>query len=192
MDTDLTVERIEGVINLPREQWAGSCHSVSLAVVKAGLIDGGRVARGFCSGVLSQHSWIVAGDPYAPDAWIVDPTLWTYRDDVHDVWVGSASQGLHVPHGAGSIWEWGRPTTQGGAPIVLNRDGLSQIAVAFLDLIEPLDRKGWMMLLSSAPVGGWPAAEIVARAAADDRLRTLIPVDRVGMLTDLNPYGLYF
>ena len=38
---------------------------------------------------------------------------------------------------------------------------------------------------------GWPSREIIAAAYADDRLRVLIPIDIVGMLTDANPGGLF-
>ena len=59
-------------------------------------------------------------------------------------------------------------------------------------MINPdgLDRQGWEQLLN-APVGGWPASNIIHCADADERLAMAIPVDVVGMITDINPNGLY-
>jgi len=176
----------------PLEDWSHRCHEASIALVKAGV--GFRVARGGCTGVGSQHSWVVVGNNcYDPDAVIIDPTLWSYRDDVEGIWVGKAKTGWHRPHGAGNIWDWGKPHTSGGQMISLYSSGnrLSDGVKAFLDLLGPLDMQGWCALLSHAPVGGWPAKEIVEAAYKTKELKMLIPIDRVGMLTDLNPGGLY-
>jgi hypothetical protein len=175
----------------PLEKWAHRCHEASITLVQAGI--GVRVARGGCTGVGSQHSWVVDGDNcYARDAIIIDPTLWSYNKAVKGIWFGSAAQGWHRPHGTGQIWQWGKPECGNGPVIKLDpKTKLSDGARAFLDLLGPLDLQGWGVLLSSAPVGGWPAAEIVRAAYFTKELKAFIPIDRVGMLTDLNPHGLY-
>lgn len=75
----LTAQTAAEAIDIPSSKWSGRCHEISLAILRAGLVPGGRVARGWCKGVPSQHSWIAAsGDCYGRDAPIIDPTLWTY------------------------------------------------------------------------------------------------------------------
>lgn len=174
--------------------WASRCHEISLALVKAGLFGAkARVARGWCDGVTSQHSWIaVSGDCYDRKALIVDPTLHTYREDVDDIlWKGTLLMpGWHHPHGQGRIWEWGRPYHHGGDDIALDRVGLSSVARTFLDMIEPLDREGWHQL-AHAPVEGWPAREIIERMYDTPILASSLPIDIVGMATERNPEGLY-
>src|SRR6185503_13529455 len=158
------------IIGAPLAQTAKQCHGVSLAIVRSGRIPGARVARGTCRGVPGQHSWEVVG-----------------------VWHGMATNdGRHVPHGGhGSIWGWGKPTSGDGPPIDLTpTKTLSRAARVFLDLLGPLDRRGWAML-AEAPVLGWPAAEIIAAMDDTADLRTLVPIDRLGMLTDRNPCSLY-
>lgn len=185
---DLMVEALDGDL----EPWAAQCHAASLKLVKSGLLpDTARVARGTCPPVFAQHSWVVvSGDCYDPDAFVIDPTLWSYDDTVEGIWVGYANERPHRPHGSGSIWEYGSPQHNGGVTIPLNREGLSNIAKVFLELVEPLDAKGWSQLVH-APVGGWPSAEILTRIAETPGLAVLIPIDIVGMATDLNPQGLY-
>jgi hypothetical protein len=51
------------------------------------------------------------------------------------------------------------------------------------------DRQGWSVL-AHAPVGGWPAGEIID-AMCESGLDAVIPIDIVGMVTDRNPQGLY-
>ena len=141
-----------------------------------------RVARGTAQKVTSQHSWVVVGkDCYAPDATIIDPTLWSYRRDVKGIWIGSLLDGIHEPHGRGSIWEWGKPTAQSQHFIKLTPTfKLSGKARDFLDLIEPLDRTGWQVLAAQAPVEGWPAGEILAAMDDTKALSALVPIDRLG------------
>jgi hypothetical protein len=186
-----TIQEIEQAIDRPFDSWAKDCHAVALAIVKSDLISGDRrVARGWCEGVGGQHSWVVVGkDCYAPDAQIIDPTLWSYVDSVEGVWYGTTADGLHTPHGAGSIWAWGRPSHGGGESIP--SPDVEGAAADFLKMLGPLDYVGWSVLASSAPVGGWPAAEVIKAMALDKELSGLVPIDRVGMLTDLNPSGLY-
>jgi hypothetical protein len=150
-----------------------------------------RVARGWCKGV-GVHSWAVIGDPYSPDVVIVDPTLWSYDPDVEGIWVGTAKDGRHRPQGAGSIWEHGRPPEPVDEPIALTpKVPLSRFAQQFLaEMVGPLDYVGWMSLANS-PVGGWPAAEIIAAMDDTQAVRAAIPMDILGMLTDRNPSGLY-
>jgi hypothetical protein len=152
---------------------------------------GDRVARGFCDGVGGQHSWVViGGDCYNPKA-IVDPTLWSYRDDVRGIYVGSTSTYRHRPHGAGSIWDYGKPVRGSGKIIQLTPSRpLSRFALSFLELVEPLDHAGWSHL-AHAPVEGWPAGEILAAIDDTEELAALVPIDRLGMLTDRNPGNLY-
>lgn len=187
-------EAIAAAIGVPVAEWAKSCHAISAAVVRAQIVKG-RVARGFCEGVPGQHSWVVLGDNcYDPDARVLDLTLWSYVEDEPVVWLGYADERPHRPHGAGSIWEWGKPAAGDGPPLGLTpaaAANLSPAARDFLDLLGPLDRKGWHTLLSAAPVEGWPAGEILAAADATHALAALVPIDRLGMLTDLNPGGLY-
>lgn len=192
---DLDPEAIAAEIGHPYpDEWGGNCHGISLAIVKAGLIPG-RVARGRGIGVTSQHSWIVVGadaDVYAEDAEIVDPTLFHYRDDVDGIWHGTAADGIHHPHGAGDIWSWGHPPKATEEPIALTPSfPLSGAAESFVDLLGPLDRAGWGMLATHAPVGGWPAAEILAAMDDTPAVAALVPIDRLGMLTQRNPDGLY-
>lgn len=194
----ITPREVAEIIGAPFENTAHSCHAVSLAVVKAKAQTdpawaGARVARGTCEGVIGQHSWIVIGaDVYQPGLPLVDPTLWSYNKAVAGVYHGVTDNGWHVPHGgAGDIWEWGRPAYPKQAPIPLTPKGeLSSDAQLFLELLGPLDRRGWMTL-ADAPVAGWPAREIIAAMYDTPEIRALIPIDRVGMLTDYNPAGLY-
>lgn len=189
----LDVAAVEKILGVSFKHTAQRCHEVSLAVVKAGILPGpARVARGTCVGVGGQHSWIVAGtDCYAPDAEIYDPTLWSYDSSVTGVWHGSARDGRHFPYGAGDIFAYGKPISGGGPIIDLTPTvPLSGEAELFLDLLGPLDRAGWSTL-AHAPVGGWPAAEIIAAMADTPGLKVIIPIDILGMLTDRNPNGLY-
>ena len=68
----------------PLSDYDRQCHVASIKVVRAGLAV--RVARGFCQGVGSQHSWAVLGeDCYAPDVQIIDPTRWSFTDDEPEI-----------------------------------------------------------------------------------------------------------
>lgn len=67
---------------------------------------------------------------------------------------------------------------------------MDDLVQLFLELLGPLDLAGWAQLLH-APVGGWPAREIIAFAYRTKRLSALIPIDVVGMATDVNPNDLY-
>lgn len=180
------------------EDYPKQCHAASLDLIRSGVLQEHfkkrcRVARGWCDGVPGQHSWVVVGDDcYARTAIIVDPTLWSYVDGVPCPWVGLRKRWKHNPHGYGSIWSWGKPESGDGPIISLDRSNLSRLAKDFLDIIGPLDRIGWARLLSKAPVEDWPSGEIIAAAYQDDSLRVLIPIDRVGMLTDFNPNNLYW
>jgi hypothetical protein len=187
----MTDAEVADAIGLPVESWAQQCHGISLAIIKAGLVPGARVARGSCRGVRSQHSWIVNGwDCYDPEADIIDPTLWSYVEGVPTIWHGKPNVHGHTPHGAGSIFRWGRPVA-GDGPII-ELEGLSKHAQLFLDHVGPLDFRGWQVLLSAAPVEGWPAAEIIDAASRDKRISACIPIDILGMLTEQNPSGLYW
>ena len=42
-----------------------------------------------------------------------------------------------------------------------------------------------------APVEDWPAGEIFAAMDDTEGLKALVPIDKLGMLTDRNPGGLY-
>lgn len=182
-------EKVVEVLN-PLTDYAKRCHEASLALVRAGI--GERVARGVCPGVGSQHSWVVVGeDCYAKDAEIIDPTLWAYLDNVDGVFVGSVQVYGHTPKGAGSIWNYGQPVSEGGDPIQLTpSQELSGEALQFLDLLGDLDCMG-MMALANAPVGGWPSKEIFTAMYETEQTQAMVPIDVIGMLTDLNPGELY-
>lgn len=186
--TDEQLRRQAMKILRPLKNWHHNCHGASFRLVQNGI--GTRVARGFCKGVTSQHSWVVVGDCYKPEI-IIDPTLWSYRKDVKGIFIGAPDVYRHRPHGAGSIWQWGKPVAGDGPRVRLTpKAPLSAFAKEFLLLIEPLDREGWARL-SSAPVEGWPAGEIFAAMDDTEELAALVPIDKIGMLTDRNPGGLY-
>lgn len=187
MTPTLTIENVMETTRTLREEFHGNCHGVSLALVRSGLLaEEARVARGTAKGVGSQHSWVSMGDPYEVSTPIIDPTLWTYRDDVDDVWHGSRKDLIHMPHGGGLIWQAGRPNHQGGQTIELDREGLSSDAGYFLNLIEPLDLDGWRTL-AHLPVEGWPAREILGRCMSQIKgFSAWVPVDVVAML-ELDP-----
>lgn len=180
------LRRAEAILG-PLKNHERQCHSASLKLVKAGVGD--RVARGRCEGVGAQHSWAVIGDPYKPTL-IIDPTLWSYRKDVKGIFIGLPKTYGHRPHGSGSIWDWGRPTPAYGPAIKLAPE-LSEEAQMFIDMLGPLDINGWQTL-SNAPVGGWPAKEIFEAMLDTPLLENMVPIDKIGMLTDRNPNGLYF
>lgn len=196
-----SVEELARAIGRPFATWAQDCHVVSLGIVKSGVLglEGGtqvRVVRGAARGVPGQHSWIVlSGDPYDDRAWIIDPTLWSYRDDVEGVWIGSYADEMHRPHGLGSIWDYGRPTTASDAgeeAVELTpKTPLSAAAQRFLEMCGPLGRRGWSDL-ANGPMQGWPADEIIAAMDDTESLRALVPIDILGQVTDRNPEGLYW
>lgn len=172
----------------PLNKWRRNCHGASKRLVDAGVGD--CVARGTCHGVGSQHSWVVIGDPYKPKL-IIDPTLWSYRNDVKGIYIGSPDVYHHRPHGSGSIWQYGQPVKGNGNIIRLTPSTpLSRDALGFLELVEPLDREGWARL-ANCPVEDWPAREILAAMDDTRELSALIPIDVLGMLTNRNPSGLY-
>ena len=175
----------------PLNDWGAQCHGASLKLVQSGVLGKARVARGGAHGILGQHSWVVLGDDcYDDNAVIVDPTLWSYDDDVQGIWIGTYRDGRHVPHGKGSIWAWGRPNPATGKVVELTpRNPWSPEAELFLELLGPLDAEGWIQL-AHAPVEHWPAAEIID-ALCESGFEVYVPIDIVGNLTDRNPKGLY-
>lgn len=184
------IERVLGGLTKYHHQ----CHVASLAIVKSGLVENARVARGFAAGAGGQHSWVALGDPYALDTTILDPTLWSYvgaKPHIHIARIGCSESKRYRPHGFGSIWEYGRPDARTGNQVKLN--GLSPVAARFIHDAsdgEGLDVRGWMTLANS-PMGGWPAKEIITAMYRHKELSHLIPIDIVGMVTDENPGGLY-
>lgn len=186
------IEIIESVGGL--ERWAKKCHEASVAFINTDIAPkGARVARGFCEGVGSQHSWVVIGDPYDEAAEIIDLTLWSWIGADPHVRRGTALEigRNHRPHGSGNIWNWGKPVCGDGERF--EPEGLSDESRRFLALCAPngLDRQGWSALLHAPVGGGWPAKDIITCAHRDKRLSALIPIDIVGMVTDENPGGLY-
>lgn len=172
----------------PKNVWH-NCHGVSLAIVESGFYPGARVARGWATGVGSQHSWVVVGDPYDLDAYILDATLWSYDPTVPDVWQGSLRDGIHRPHGMGHFMTGTAPNHHGGETIHLTVEDAK--AQRFLRTIgAPFDYRGWAEV-AHLPVQGWPAGEVFAAMQAHPKLAGLVPIDIVGMTTDLNPGGLY-
>ena len=160
--------------------------------MKQGDLGECRVARGSCRSVAGQHSWVVIGtDCYDEGATIIDPTLWSYDPSVEGVWTGTYRDGLHQPHGKGSIWAWGRPDYPTGPIMELTpRKPLSASAQSFLSLMGPLDYQGWAQL-AHAPVQNWPSGEIFDAMHHTENLPGLVPIDIIGMVTSLNPGGLY-
>jgi hypothetical protein len=189
----LTTEEVEAAWGRPFKTTAQHCHAVSIAIVQSGVLGQFcRVARGACQGVPGQHSWVVVGrDCYDQDAPIIDATLWSYDPTVSGVWSGTLTAGHHRPHGAGSIWTYGRPPKATSQVIELTpRQPFSPDAELFLELLGPLDLMGWA-ILAHCPVEGWPAGEILDAMYHTDGLAVHIPIDLLGMVTDINPDGLY-
>ena len=95
----------------------------------------------------------------------------------------------HRPHGLG---QFDRTPPEPESDAIRLMTDLSPEATRFLKTIAPkgLDRYGWHMI-ATAPVLGWPSAEILAAISKDERLSALIPIDVLGMRTDLNPGRLY-
>jgi hypothetical protein len=189
---DLTMGEVEEAIG-PLERWASNCHGASLALVRSGLLpEGSRVARGWAKGVRDQHSWVLVTPQmvYDPLNWVVDVTLWGYVPEANRLYIAHAGHWPHRPHGQGQLEHLGPdpvgPRTSLGVPV-------SRAVELFLHMYAPagLDRRGWMTLLNG-PMQGWPSAEIVAAAYRTKELKTFIPMDIVGLLTDENPRELYF
>lgn len=204
--TPPSTEEIVDAIGWMFPEWAHQCHAVSLSIVKSGILPAGsRVARGTARGVGGQHSWIVVqtdgsgelADCYADDAVIIDPTLWSYVDEVEDVWVGEVpTRFRHNPHGKGPhIMEQGRPPAPTGKIVELNAEahaGLSKMARFWVDeMFGPLDLTGWRDVANNTSVVGWPAGEVLAAMDDTPELSVHIPIDLIGMLTDRNPNGLF-
>lgn len=173
----------------PPSTWGGRCHEISLSIVGSGALpEGARVARGFCRGVRGQHSWISIGDPYDPSSWVIDPTLAVLLRGSPELFVALLRDSPHTPHGGFSdIWAYGKPEAGGGEIIELEREGLSDEALLFLELLGPMDRSAWSTLFN-APIRGWPAGEIIERAYGDDRLPSEPNVEARGsILLDREP-----
>lgn len=183
--------RRAGEILAPITDWDKRCHEASLKLVDGGV--GCRVARGWAQGVRGQHSWVVEtlDGVYDLDALIIDPTLSMWWNQGPYIWVGSLREGLHHPHGAGDIRrvpddQW--PKSRGGEPIELNVV-MTEEANRFLEKLGPLDHGGWSDL-AKMPMGGWPSGEII-EAMSKSGLNAVIPIDILGMVTDLNPSDMY-
>lgn len=191
MDEDKIHSAADSLGFLPN--WAHNCHGAALTMVRSGVLGpDARVARGWCEGVSSQHSWIAIGNPYDKYGYIIDPTYWCYAKIRPLVLHGQRNKLPHQyrPHGSGYYWEMPAPTQGGGDVIELDAD-LSSEAQYFLSLIGPCDIRGWHGV-AKLPVQGWPAKEIITAMYQDARLRALIPIDIVGMVTDINPGEMYF
>lgn len=203
---ELTVADIEEATGLPKAEWSKNCHTISLAIVKSGVLGvPARVARGWARGVKSQHSWVVYGWPgdtelpscYDPEALILDASLWSYIPGTPELLWTQANDGTHHPHGGeGHIMSWGQPPFAVDEPIDLTPEGGWPKEASFWmnDMLHgrPLDRDGWATI-AAAPAGGWEKAlgQLLAAMSADERTSFLVPIDKLGMLTELNPGGLY-
>lgn len=190
----ITTERIEEILDRPFNTTAQDCHGTSIALVQSGAREfaGCRVARGSARAVMGQHSWIVHGDPYDPEVKITDATLWSYDTTITGVHIQKGWGWRYTPHGGqGTIWEYGRPPAPTGEILTIDTSALSRQAKHFLEICGPLDERGWIFL-GEAPVRGWPAGEIYAAAWQTPGIAAYIPIDKVGMTTDLNPAGVYF
>lgn len=185
-------QEVEKILD-PLSNWYHQCHAASIELVQKGnFTHPARVARGFCKGVGGQHSWVVLSDDvYSQTATIIDPTLWSYNSKVKGVWVGQAKMFRHAPHGSGNLFFFGRPPAAHiGYELPKPKGGWSKEAEKFLQMLGPIDLDGWKML-AHMPMEGWPSKEIVTQMCQDEKIRWFIPVDIVGMCTDLNPGGLY-
>jgi hypothetical protein len=177
----------------PLDRFAQQCHAAALMLVRDPRMPEGRVARGYCDGVWGQHSWMVVGsDCYDPRALIIDPTLWSYDESVEGIWVGRLTdRPKHSPHHDWSFWVC-KPERGDGPDIPMEHYGeMSRTARAYMDAVLPLDFRGWCSFWSHVGVLDWPAAEAIEAVYAQPNLRGAIPIDLIGMLTDLNPGGLY-
>ena len=206
-----TIEEAADLIGWPTSRWHGNCHAVSLAIIQSGALGTPgptcRIARGAAAGygIISQHSWIALGSPYAPATRFVDYTAWAWGqvDGIIDTfaadeWLRHVAGGdrWHLPHSYDqrNIMQVGRPAAPGpgDTPWRLDRTGLSADAVWFLDLLGDLTVEGWASLCGF-PQGGWPHAEIVDRIIETvPRAAVLVPIDIRGMATDRNPEGIYW
>ena len=183
------------------DSWYHQCHRAAVALVTSGFYGpDARVARGTCTAVGGQHSWVVVppsdtdewrlsiegGLVYHPDARIVDPTRWSYDSSVDGIWEGP-NLGEYRPHGHGDIWEWARPADTyitGEDEIELTpATPLSAGALGFLDMCGPLGRRGWSDLVHS-PMGGWPSSEIVAAVDDTPGMSAIIPIDILAHVTN--------
>jgi hypothetical protein len=85
-----------------------------------------------------------------------------------------------------------RPTRGEGPDIPLDAyDRLGRAAQMYMDLVLPLDYKGWCNFATHLGVLGWPAQQVVEAMYAQSNLRWALPIDLIGMVTDINPGGLY-
>lgn len=194
----ISIPELEDTLGLPLDRWRQACHEISLRLVRSGLITErtghrARVARGKAPRVGSQHSWVVLGaNCYDPGTLVVDLTRWSYDPHQPVVLVGTAHDLGVIPHGHASILTYGRPSHQGGPTIELEpKTRLDPHSQAFLDMLGPLDIRGWTQL-ACAPVLDWPSPQIISAMYETEALRALVPIDVVGMLTEHNPEGLYF
>lgn len=196
--TTLTIEQVVSITSCDSfPEVANRCHEVSLAIVKSGILPAvSRVARGFCDGVVSQHSWISVGDLYCVESELIDPTLWCHQNNGMYIWHGTLADKLHQPHGwfdGVEIWDYGRPVSCDPTEAVeLNPAMITPSLRKFLEVLGPMSIQGWADLASNFPVLGWPFSELYMVMVETPRLAALVPVDRLGMLTDLNPGGMYF
>jgi hypothetical protein len=190
---------LEEAVGIPAAQWGGNCHSISLKIIKSGLLGPGRVARDSARAVTGQHSWIILGDaehpdPYSEESVIADPTIFHYEGRDPYVLVKQNLMHTHWPQGTGDIWTSGGPPP-GPTGKLIELEGyadLSDLARSFLELCGyPLDYWGWAYLVHG-PVQGWPAGEIITAMCATKELAVVTPIDIVGMTTELNPKGLYW
>lgn len=190
--TPETIKAVEKAIG-GLQKWYHNCHACSLAMVKTGLLPANaRVARGFHPRITSQHSWVVIGDPYDDKSLILDGVLWSYLETDPVTFCGRSIK--YRPHGKGKIWSAGKPPDPIREVIPLDSyEQLSGYAKSFLKIAAPrgLDMCGWHVLANS-PVQGWPSKEIITAMYQMPLMQALIPVDIVGMITDLNPGELYW
>lgn len=189
----LSVPDFENMTKMPLRAWHKQCHAVSLAAVQSGMLPAGsRVARGTVPGLSSQHSWVVLGeDCYNPTTQILDLTLWSYLPQAPVIYLGNRQRWQHTPHGSGNIFMVDMPQAGSGPVVELTPEkALSKDALDFLTTLGPLDIRGWRDL-AHLPVEGWPSREIITAMHQTPALKAFIPLDIVGMVTDINPNGLY-
>lgn len=119
--------------------WKHRCHEASLALVKhPSFPANARVVRGWHPKIQSQHSWVVLGEAYDPEAIIIDPVLWSYLKGHHPaVFIGPAEKLSHVPHGAGMLMDHENPPPPIKTQVITLAKKLSLPARKFLKSIAP-------------------------------------------------------
>lgn len=176
-----------------------------------------QVVRGWSMPICSsQHSWVVIGDPLGvAGAIVIDVTRASYlRHEPQEVWVGryGPKYAEYLPHGIAlnddgnkrvDLVDFGRIMPSKTEEVYpLSAEPRTDMARAILRLMDAhkFSRFDWGRVASRLPLTGWgkpgthyeTIADIFETMCEDPNLELLIPVDRLGHVTDLNPSELYW